>query len=182
MTEVDAFAEFAHDLRGAMGSLRLVISSLLDEDEVEQRRLLLNLADEEVQRVAATASALPALAIAAADRSTPVSVDLDGAIAAAVAASTRYGVRATPPALVSGSVLSRPAVLALVLPAVIQLAAGATGATSVTAEAVAGGVALTCTCGPLWPQARHLFTRLAEAGGGRAIEADGMSFVLPGAP
>src|SRR5688500_278626 len=68
MTEVDPFVEFAHDLRGDMGSLRRVISSLLDEDAVECRRVLHNLVEEEVQRVAVTASALPALALAASDR------------------------------------------------------------------------------------------------------------------
>lgn len=182
MNEADAFAEFAHDLRGAMGSLRLVVSSLLDEGDPESRRLLLNLADEELRRVAAAAGALPALAVAATDRSEPVSLELEGALADAVTTAARYGVRATRLGSAPGDVLGRPAVLALVLPALIQLAAAATGETSVRTKTGGDGVAISCTCGTLWPQARHLFTRLAEIGGGRALDTEGMTLLLPVAP
>jgi len=182
VTDTDAFAEFAHDLRGAMGSLRLVVSSLLDDDDPDHRGALLKLADEEVQRVAVTAGALTALGASAGDRSTPVPVDLDGAVTDAVAACTRYGVRVTVPTTVAGRVLARPAVLAHALPAVFQLASGTLGATDVTVEAVDDGVAVACSCGAMWPQARHLFARLVDAAGGRVVAGDGLRFVLPGVP
>ncbi|HVE93939.1 MAG TPA: hypothetical protein VNB24_03390 [Acidimicrobiales bacterium] len=182
MTDVEAFAEFAHDLRGAMGSLRLVMSSLVDEDDAEQRRVFLTMAEDEVQRVAVTATALPALGAAASDQSTPVAVDLSAALADAAAGALRYGVRATVQSGEPTQVLSRPDVLALVLPAVFQLAAGTSGATVVVTETINHSVAITCRTGALWPQARHLFARLVLAANGTAADSDELRFLLPEAP
>ncbi|HUQ83175.1 MAG TPA: hypothetical protein VM076_18630 [Gemmatimonadaceae bacterium] len=180
MSDPEAFEEFAHDLRGTMGSLRLVMSSLIDEEDAEQRGAFLALAEEEVQRVAVCAGALPALA--AVDRSASAEIDLGPALADAALAALRYGVRATVAPAASARVLSQPVALASVLPALFQLAAGTTGATTVSCEPSPGGVRIECTTATMWPQARHLVARLVAVAGGRLVDIDSVCFVLPVVP
>lgn len=180
MNGKDVFAEVAHDLRGALGSLRLVMSALVDDDDPVSRRNLLSMADDEAQRIALGLAALPALGLAATDDSDPVSVDLAAALEAAVMATARYGATVslenTPPSEVS----SRPAVLALVLPALLLLASGTNGTTEVSTESGPGWVAISCVCDQLWPQAHHLTARLAHAVGGEASAVGGhLRLVFP---
>lgn len=180
MNGEEVFAEVAHDLRGALGSLRLVMGSLIDEEDREHRVAMLRLADEETQRIAAGLAALPALGLAATDRSAVSPIDLRGALAEARDAAGRLGATVSLGEVAAVSVVSRPAVLALVLPALLVLASGVEGSTEVSAQEADGRVVINCTVGPLWPQARHLVPRLVEAAGGEATTvASGVGLSLP---
>lgn len=173
------FVEVAHDLRGAIGSLRLVISSLIDEEDPAHRAVMLQLADDEALRMAAGLAALPALSLAITDATPAQPVDLRAAMAAAGAVAARYGARVELGDVPAASVAGRPGVIALALPALLLLACGIEGECEVSGEVVAGGVEVTCTGGPLWPQARHLVPHLAQAVGGASdTGAAGVRFTL----
>lgn len=183
MNGAEVFGEAAHDLRGGLGSLRLVMSSLVDDDDPSSRAALLRLADEEAVRLAAGLAALPALGLAATDRSEPTEIDLRDALAEAAVATTRHGGRVDIGDVPPVRVFARLEVTTLVLPALFMLACGTEGSTSVSAQLVLGRVVISCTGATLWPQARHLVPRLAEAAGGKAAEiASGVSFSLTQAP
>ena len=179
MNGKEVFAEVAHDLRGALGSLRLVMSSLVDDDDPVRQRELLRLADEETRRIALGLAALPALGLAATDDSDPVAVDLVSLLDAAVQDTARYGATVSLARVSPVEVTCRPAVLALVLPALFVLASGMSGATVVSAEAGPGWVCVSCVSEPVWPQARHLVTRLADAVAGEAtVDGSRLRLVL----
>ena len=178
------FAEVAHDLRGVLGSMRLVITSAIDEDDPGQRRTLLQLADDEAKRGAAGLAALPALALAfTGDDADPTAVDLPPALAAAAAAAGRYGATVNIVTSRPAQVTCRPDVLALALPALFLLAAGLDGATDVSAMPTElGRVEIVCRGGALWPQGRKLAGRLVGALDGTIIDTDtGIRFTLPAA-
>lgn len=176
----EVFVEVAHDLRGALGSLRLVMSSLVDDDDASNRGQMLVLADAETQRIAAGLAALPALGLAATEDTPPVIVDLVGALNAAASEAARYGARVSVRALPAIHVTCRASVLALVLPALFLLAAGTGGDTQVLTEVGAADVVVACSYAEIWPQARHLATRLAQTVGGAAVaDAGWLRLTLP---
>lgn len=75
----DAIAAALHDIRSSVGSIRLALTSVLDDEEdAEFRRTMLSSAEEESRRLNAALTALPALVAAATDSSTPVTFDLNG--------------------------------------------------------------------------------------------------------
>lgn len=183
MNPTEVFAEAAHDLRGGLGSLRLVMSSLVEDDDPQSRAGLLRLADDETVRLAAGLPALPALGLAATDQSEPTDVDLPAALAEAAVATARHGGRVEVGDVPSARVIARVQVIALVLPAVFLLACGIEGATVVRVEIMDARVAISCKSAPLWPQARHLVHRLAQAVGGEAtVAASSISLSLTLAP
>lgn len=183
MNATEVFSEAAHDLRGGLGSLRLVMSSLVDDDDPQSRAGLVRMADDETVRLAAGLLALPALGLAATDQSEPTDVDLSAALTEAALATARHGGRVEVGDVPSVRVIARHEVMALVLPALLLLACGVEGTTLVRVELQDTRVAISCTSAPLWPQARHLVPRLAEAvGGAAAVSSSGVSFSLTRAP
>ena len=102
-----ALRDVVHDLRSSLGSIRLVLTSVLDEPDasIEDVRPLLVGAEAETRRLAATIAAVPALVEAAMDHERRVITDLGVVLDAAVADARRRDVHV--------SVSGRPGQVAL---------------------------------------------------------------------
>lgn len=170
MTVEADFARIAHDMRGALGSLRMVCGLLHEDPALGDHRALLTSAEIEIQRLAAGLTALPPLAAAAAGPEEMTEVELLGEIRRAAATSAHHGAPARIGDIAPIEVHARAAALRLGLPALLVLAAAETGGTEITAAVDSDGVTL-CCAGKLWPQGRHL-ARLLAASIGWALEDD----------
>src|SRR4051794_23631307 len=86
----EAMAAAVHDVRSSIGSIRLALTSVLDDDEdAEFRRSMLSGAEEESRRLNASLTALPALVAAMTDVSEPAPVDLVAALRDAAESAKR---------------------------------------------------------------------------------------------
>lgn len=170
MNAAEAFTQVEHDLRGSVGSLRLVLTMLLDDDRLADQRPLLAAADDEVRHVAAELAALPALAVAVSDHGAALEMDLTEALHAAAASARRHEVAVAlqddPPLVVR----ARPHVIERALPALLVLAAGPSCSTQVHVERGDGGPTLWCSGPPLRPQSRRLAGLLADALGWTVVD------------
>jgi hypothetical protein len=84
MTLDDVVSDAVHELRGTIGSIRLLITSLIDDgDDPEYRMSMLTKADAEVLRLSHAVGALPALIRATTDLTPTEPVDLEAACAKA---------------------------------------------------------------------------------------------------
>jgi len=82
----EAVAAAVHDVRGSVGSIRLALTSVLeeiDDPDVEFRRSMLAGAEAECRRLNASLTALPALVAAGVDSSQPAAADLVACLEAA---------------------------------------------------------------------------------------------------
>lgn len=80
---VDAMAAAVHDVRGSIGSIRLALTSVLDEmadDADDFCRSMLTGAEAECRRLNASLTALPALVAAGTDKSDMSTVELGPAL------------------------------------------------------------------------------------------------------
>ena len=83
---VETMAAAVHDVRGSVGSIRLALTSVLDDiddGDVEFRRSMLSGAEAECRRLNASLTALPAIVAAGVDSSAPAAVDLRPSLEAA---------------------------------------------------------------------------------------------------
>lgn len=78
---IDALREVTHETRGAVGTIRLAMTTLLEDGIDEATRVeLVKAADTEAVRLVAELAALPALVAALVDDSAPAPVDLAAAL------------------------------------------------------------------------------------------------------
>lgn len=170
MNVQEVFDELAHDLRGALGSLRLVMSSLAVEDDASGRSSMADLADEEVRRMAASLPALPALALAASDHSEPAVIDLEVAMTEAAATAARLGTTVSMGDVPAVQVSARAVVAGRSLAALFVLAAGVDGTVTVSAAVVGETVEVRFDGAPLSPQERRLGAHLVSVVGGWVVD------------
>lgn len=163
MTTDTLFAQIAHDIRGSVGSLRLVLGAVIDEDDPTSRAALIHAADDEARRLAAGLAALPALETALTDRTEPVALDLGDALRTAATVVSNY--QASVDLHLSDPVVvrSRPAVLARTLPALLLLPCALSGATEVRVVVLGDRASITCSGTTLWTEGRRLAVALAGA-------------------
>lgn len=159
--EVD-FARIAHDIRGSLGSLRMVCNLLRDEPGLGEHRGLLASAENEIHRLAAGLVALPALAAAAAEADEPTDVDLAPEVRDAVAVAAQHGEPVRADGIPDIRVRARPAALRRGLPALLVLAAAQPEGSDVTVVVDDDRATLRFR-GPLWPQGRYLAGLLATS-------------------
>lgn len=158
----ESLREFVHDARGSLGSIRLSIDSLLEDDgDLDFRRLMLRAVDTETRRLAACLDALPATLIE--PSAVPEEIDLVVASshAARRASETGLSVRLSAPANFVVSTPLEPADVGEGLLATLRLAAGAKAALDV--EVGRDGNEVVISGGERWPMAAHLLHRLSTA-------------------
>jgi signal transduction histidine kinase len=90
----DVLSDVVHDIRTSVGSVRLAVTSLLGEedDDPEYRRITLTAADDEVRRLNASLTAIPALTAAHADQGGEGAVPLASLMREAVREAGRRNV------------------------------------------------------------------------------------------
>lgn len=128
MSAIDAVSDISHDALGALGTIRLAVTTLLEHGaDADLRMQLLTAADAEAVRVVADLSAVSAVVAVCSDDSAVAPVDLAGALHAARQEVLGFGVdvhvKAEPPLLT----LARPNSVAAALAALLRYGAARGG-------------------------------------------------------
>jgi len=127
-TPAEAMAAAVHDVRSSVGSIRLAVTSVLEDDEdADFRRTMLSGAEAETRRLNGALAALPALVAAMTDVSESAPVDLVAALRDAADSAKRREVDVSVEPSAPVHVRARAASLTEVLAAVCVLVADAGG-------------------------------------------------------
>jgi hypothetical protein len=158
---IDALREVTHETRGSVGTIRLAMTTLLEDGIDEATRVeLVKAADTEAVRLVAELAAVPALVAALVDHSPPEPVDLTAALRRANREVSGLGVSVRARGRTPLVVLGHPDSLDAVLTGLIRVSV-ACGATEISARAVDDAAeVLFAGAAPRGPLVRHLATAL----------------------
>lgn len=181
MTVIDAVDAITHEARGALGTIRLVVTTLLDNppDDADTRNRLLRAADSEALMLVADLAALSSLVTALTVQGPPREIDITDALrdAARDLAATGVAVEVDAPAplRINGTEAFTPAFAAL-----LRYGA-ARGATIVRAEAVDDSVVRVSFPGAGWrgPLVQHA---VAVLGAGANMTDESFTLAHAGGP
>lgn len=174
----EVIADITHDARGAVGTIRLAVTTLLETDnDAALREQLLRAVDEEAGRLVAELSAAPALVAASLDTSLATPVDLIAALDAAATALRTADVIVRVTAAGPLLVRAREDTLVEVLTALLRVAASR-GADEVIAGTADGTVEVRFSGATLGGRLVHHLIAAITDGPVRRLDPDGFAVPL----